>query len=108
MQKEIDIHPYTPFISMDSTKLIIGTIPPSRFCKMGKFYASDVEFYYGSRDNHFWDILSDVFNIPLTRGTSTSITERKRILESNKIAVCDILVKAKRKNEDSASDSDFL
>lgn len=109
MNTNIDEHPYEPNISDESTKLIIGTMPPPRFCsKPKKLYPSDVDFYYGSRDNHFWDIVSEVFNTSLTRGTSTAITEREKLLHNNKIGICDILVKSKREKIDSASDNNII
>ncbi len=109
MSKDIDEHPYKPFVSDESTKLIIGTIPPPRFCnKSLKIYPSDVDFYYGSRDNHFWDIVSEVFNASLTRGTLVSVLERKRLLEDKNIGICDIIKKVERKNPNSASDDNLI
>lgn len=102
-------HPYEPFIFSDTKKLIIGTIPPPRFCNIKKkLYPSDVDFYYGSRDNHFWDIMSEVFDTPLTRGTSTSILERKCLLQEHHIGICDILKNAERKKFNSSADKDLI
>ena len=53
---ECSIHPYREYIPENASKLIIGTIPPFRFCVSGekRLYPRDVDFYYGSRDNGFW------------------------------------------------------
>ncbi|MBD5164574.1 hypothetical protein [Helicobacter sp.] len=60
----ISIHPYKPHICQGATKLIIGTIPPYRFCTNGikKLDDGDIDFYYGSRDNYFWDLMSEITN----------------------------------------------
>lgn len=58
------LHPFEPFVPKNSTKLIIGTIPPPRFCKnQNNILFDDVYFYYGSQDNYFWPILGDIFNV---------------------------------------------
>ena len=55
-------HPYEPFIPLNAEKLIIGTIPPIRFCiKEREIFDDDVNFYYGSRDNAFWPIIENIF-----------------------------------------------
>jgi len=51
-----ETHPFEAFIPSGATKLIIGTIPPERFSQK-KLFCDDVNFYYGSRDNAFWELL---------------------------------------------------
>lgn len=53
-------HPYLPLIPECAKCLIVGTIPPHRFCKdmqtaqqYGKLSQNDVDWYYGSEDNQF-------------------------------------------------------
>ena len=80
---EISQHPYDAFIPEGADKLIIGTIPPYCFCQKDKetLYSADVDFYYGSKDNYFWKLLSDIFNIRLTyKNTVEAIEERKQLL----------------------------
>ena len=49
----ISTHPYEPYIPDNATKLIIGSIPPQRFCiKHSIIDNDDVKFYYGSKDNN--------------------------------------------------------
>ncbi|QNL22232.1 hypothetical protein HZR84_09875 [Hyphobacterium sp. CCMP332] len=108
-EKELkSIHPYKPFIPVDSNKLIIGTIPPPRFCTQYKeIYKEDVNFYYGSRDNAFWPIIENVFDIELEYSNSKkAISERKNFLTKHGIGISDIIDKCIHKN-DSAADEDL-
>ena len=80
---EISKHPYKAFIPEGADKLIIGSIPPYRFCHQDKerLFATDVNFYYGSKDNCFWDLLSDIQDIKLERiNSEEAIKERKQLL----------------------------
>ena len=95
MQKEI--HPFEPFIEDDATKLIIGTIPPPRFAR-AELENDDVNFYYGSRDNQFWDIIGQISNIDFKKENSDNeIQKRKQFLREQKIGICDIVSKTRRK-----------
>ena len=75
-------HPFAPEIPEGATKLIIGTMPPYRFCNTDEMlYDDDVNFYYGSRDNYFWELVSDASGKRLTyANTQEAIDERKRLL----------------------------
>ena len=57
-----EIHPFKPYIPEKTKKLIIGTIPPERFSK-NELFKDDVNFYYGSRDNSFWELLKVIFDV---------------------------------------------
>lgn len=88
------IHPYCPYIPEDAKKLIVGTIPPARFCTQGKkeLYADDVDFYYGSRDNCFWNLMAEITQKEVQReNTKEAIEERKALLDSLKIGITDII-----------------
>ena len=86
-------HPYPPFIPEIAKKLIIGTIPPPRFCKEeSKLFDEDVNFYYGSRDNYFWLLLGEVFNISFKyTNNEVAIDQRKELLKSLNIGITDII-----------------
>ena len=86
-------HPYCPYIPEDASKLIIGTMPPHRFCiKPQVLYEKDVNFYYGSEDNCFWELLSEVTGTELSRDNSeTAVQERKTLLERLNIGITDIV-----------------
>lgn len=104
-EETIDVHPYEPFIPRGARKLIIGTIPPSRFCKIPlKLFPDDVNFYYGSRDNSFWCLMQEIFNKDLVYGnTISAIDQRKDLLKDLNIGITDIVDRCIRFDE-SASD----
>lgn len=88
------IHPYQPYIPEDATKLIIGTMPPFRFCASGgrALYHDDVDFYYGSRDNYFWKLLSEVTGTPLEfANTTEAVNQRKQLLQKLHMGITDII-----------------
>ena len=92
MTNTISTHPFEPFIPENATKLIIGTIPPYRFCVNGELFNDDVRFYYGSRDNEFWDLISKVTNEKIVReNTEQAIEQRKSILKKLGIGITDII-----------------
>lgn len=93
MNEPISHHPYEPFIPENATKLIIGSIPPYRFCQnCEKLYNEDVRFYYGSKDNSFWKIISEITNIKLDfENTEKAITQRKDLLSFLKIGITDVI-----------------
>ena len=96
--QNVETHPFEPYIVEGSNKLIIGTIPPPRFSKQ-ELQDSDVNFYYGSSDNQFWDIMGDVCNVEFTKeNTQKAIEERKKALSDMKLSICDIIKQTKRKN----------
>lgn len=86
-------HPYKPFIPQEATKLIIGTMPPYRFCIEPKeLNESDVNFYYGSNDNHFWKLMEVVTGVKLEyKNTEEAVNQRKALLSKLKIGITDIV-----------------
>jgi len=104
-EEKIDVHPYEPFIPKRARKLIIGTIPPSRFCKIPqKLFPDDVNFYYGSRDNSFWCLMQKIFNKDFVYGNTVSaIDQRKDLLKELNIGITDIVDRCIRFDE-TASD----
>lgn len=106
--KNIDLfkhqHPYPPFISKDTRKLIVGTLPPPRFTT-GEFKLDDVDFCYGSRDGQLWKIIEKIFDVEfLYKNTAIAIQQRKDFLLQHKIGVCDMVEYAFR-SEINALDS---
>lgn len=96
-------HPYEPFLFKETTKLIIGTLPPPRFTS-GDLKEGDVNFCYGSRDGQLWPILDQLFGLALKfETTEAAIEQRKEFLIQNKIGICDIVASAER-NKIDASD----
>lgn len=88
------IHPYEPYIPDGATKLIIGTMPPFRFCTAGgrKLHENDVDFYYGSRDNAFWKLVSEVTGVHLDFVHSPeAVNQRKQLLTQLHMGITDIV-----------------
>ncbi|BDY13681.1 uracil-DNA glycosylase family protein [Hydrogenimonas cancrithermarum] len=105
---EKERHPFKPYVPENATKLIIGTIPPPRFAKK-ELSESDVNFYYGSEDNNFWDIIGEIAGVDFKKENSIQeIEKRKNFLEKNSIGICDIVLKTNRRKPDSASDKDLI
>ncbi|WP_335974188.1 uracil-DNA glycosylase family protein [Gaetbulibacter jejuensis] len=94
-------HPYQPFIQNDTTKLIVGTLPPPRF-STGELLEKDVDFCYGSYYNSLWLFIDKIHNLNLRYDNSQdAIEERKRFLIQHKIGVCDIVESAERDKIDA-------
>jgi len=95
-------HPYQPFIQNDTTKLIVGTLPPPRF-STGELLEKDVDFCYGSYYNSLWLFIDKIHNLNLRYDNSQeAIEERKRFLIQHKIGVCDIVESAQRDKIDAS------
>lgn len=95
-------HPFPPFISDKSTKLIVGTLPPPRFYK-GTLKEGDVNFCYGSIDGLLWKILDQIFNLNLKYETTVfAIQQRKEFLKNRNIGICDIVESCERKKIDAS------
>jgi G:T/U-mismatch repair DNA glycosylase len=95
-------HPYPPFIQNDTTKLIVGTLPPPRF-SMGELLEKDVDFCYGSYYNSLWLYIDKIYNLKLRYDNSLeAVEERKRFLIKQKIGVCDIVERAEREKIDAS------
>ena len=95
-------HPYQPFIKNDTTKLIVGTLPPPRF-STGELLEKDVDFCYGSFYNSLWLFIDKIHNLNLRYDNSQeAIKQRKQFLVKNKIGVCDIVESCDRKKIDAS------
>lgn len=95
-------HPYQPFIRFDTTKLIVGTLPPPRF-STGELLEKDVNFCYGSYYNSLWLFIDKIHGLDLRYDNSReAIDERKQFLVANKIGVCDIVDSAERDKIDAS------
>jgi G:T/U-mismatch repair DNA glycosylase len=101
MQKSI--HPYDPYVPENATKLVIGSIPPPRFCLPNpKLKNGDVDFYYGSGRNCFWKILGFDLSAP-----GNGVERRKIFLKDMNVGITDIVGSCVRKKENSAMDQDL-
>ncbi|MBJ7882377.1 uracil-DNA glycosylase family protein [Gelidibacter salicanalis] len=95
-------HPYPPFIKEDTTKLIVGTLPPPRF-SVGALLEKDVDFCYGSYFNSLWLFIDKIHQLNLRFDNSEeAVIQRKEFLIANKIGICDIVETAERKKIDAS------
>lgn len=95
-------HPYKPFIPENSTKLIVGTLPPPRFSK-NNLLEGDIDFCYGSRNGQLWKIIDKIFELNLVYETSDkAIKQRKDFLINNNIGICDIVESCRREKIDAS------
>lgn len=95
-------HPYQPFIKKETTKLIVGTLPPPRF-STGELLEKDVNFCYGSYYNSLWLFIDKIHSLNLRYDNShEAIEERKQFLIEHKIGVCDIVESAERDKIDAS------
>jgi G:T/U-mismatch repair DNA glycosylase len=95
-------HPYAPFIKNDSTKLIVGTLPPPRF-STGDLLEKDVDFCYGSYYNSLWLFIDKIHDLKLRFDNSQeAIQQRKQFLIDHKIGVCDIVESCERDKIDAS------
>ena len=89
-------HPYPPFIKEDTTKLIVGTLPPPRF-SVGELLEKDVDFCYGSYFNSLWLFIDEIYKLNLRFDNSEeAVAQRKTFLIEHKIGVCDIVASCDR------------
>ncbi len=101
-------HPFDHYLHQKIDKLIIGTIPPQRFCiKDGLLCKDDVQFYYGSKDNYFWELIGNIFQVSFTfENNDAAINQRKEFLIKNHIGIIDMVQTCNRKTG-SALDKDL-
>ncbi|OIQ30804.1 MAG: DNA glycosylase [Bacteroidetes bacterium MedPE-SWsnd-G2] len=95
-------HPYPPYLTKDTEKIIVGTLPPPRF-STGDLHERDVNFCYGSYHNSLWLFLDKIFNLNLRFDNSeAAILERQQFLNQRKIGVCDIVESCYREKIDAS------
>ena len=73
---------FEPYINPNSTLLILNC---------GNSAKVIYDFYYGNKLNKFWDVLARSFSLPIPN----SIDEKKMLLKSTKIALCNIILDCK-------------
>ena len=98
----LHIHPYEPLIRKDTTKLIVGTLPPPRF-SIGALLEKDVDFCYGSYYNSLWKYIDHIHGLNFRYDNSKkAVEERMNYLITHKIGICDIVQSAERKKIDAS------
>lgn len=96
--EEIEIHPFKAFIPENVTTVIVGSFPGREVTHR---FLSEDEWFYGSKRNQLWKIISGVYGTELqTR------TEKQSLFKKHGIGMVDIFLKVKRK-EDNNMDSNL-
>ena len=95
-------HPYEPFLHEDTQRIIVGTLPPPRFCTK-EYKENDVLFCYGSQDGLLWKALDKIYDLNLIYNQSIDAANmRKEFLKKEKIGVCDIVDSCSREKIDAS------
>lgn len=82
------------FIPKNATALLIGTFPSILIqqAKGNALRPRDVNFYYGSTDNFFWNDLELIYNRPLSFAwTNEAVDQRKELLGDIRLGITDII-----------------
>ena len=85
---EIETHPFKPFVPPKATVLIVGSFPGRDVTK--KSLEKD-DWFYGTKRNQFWDIISGVYDVELK-----TAADKKELFTTKGIAIADIILQARR------------
>lgn len=91
--EEIEVHPYKAFIPKNVTVIIVGSFPGKEITHKT---LSEDEWFYGSKRNQFWKILSGVYQIKLN-----TKSEKQKLFEEHGIGMVDIFLRIKRKGNNN-------
>lgn len=91
--EEIEVHPYKAFIPKNVTVIIVGSFPGKEITHKT---LSEDEWFYGSKRNQFWKILSGVYQIELN-----TKSEKQKLFEEHGIGMVDIFLRIKRKGDNN-------
>ncbi|MEO8822545.1 MAG: uracil-DNA glycosylase family protein [Ginsengibacter sp.] len=91
--EEIEVHPYKAFIPKNVTVIIVGSFPGKEITH--KILSED-EWFYGSKRNQFWKIISGVYQIELN-----TKSEKQKLFEKHGIGMVDIFLRIKRKGNNN-------
>ncbi|MGN6341576.1 MAG: uracil-DNA glycosylase family protein [Ginsengibacter sp.] len=90
---EIETHPFKAFVPAKATVLIVGSFP-GRDITHKKL--SDDEWFYGTKRNQFWKIISGVYQTELN-----TKAEKQKLFEKYGIAIVDIFLRIRRKGNNN-------
>lgn len=98
-------HPFEPYNIKKSKTIIIGSIPPYRFSEQKNLLCGDIDWYYGSKSNSFWDILKEACCDKKILLCTKEI--QQKFLEKKEIGIFDMIDECTRKEECGSSDLDL-
>jgi len=85
---EIEVHPFNAFIPSNATVVIIGTFPGKDITHK---QLDENDWFYGTKRNQFWKIISGVYNVELT-----TKKQKQWLLKAHGIGIADLFLKVKR------------
>ena len=91
---KIETHPFKPFVPANATVLIVGSFPGRDITQRN---IDNDKWFYGTRRNQFWDIMSSVYNAELK-----TTKDKKELFKKAGIAIADIFLTVKRKGENNS------
>ena len=94
---KIEKHPFEPFVPKNPTVLILGSFPGKEHTQGN---SNPENWFYGAKRNRFWHILSKVYGTTLD-----SKLEKQQIFEKYGIAITDILLEVRRKNNSNLDEN---
>lgn len=91
--EEIETHPFKAFVPKNATTIIFGSFPGREVTHR---ILNQDEWFYGSRRNQFWKIISAVYSTDLqTR------SQKQSLFEKHGIGIVDIFLRVKRKGNNN-------
>jgi hypoxanthine-DNA glycosylase len=94
---KIETHPFKPFVPVNATVLIVGSFPGRDTTQRN---IDNDKWFYNTKRNQFWDIISAVYNIELK-----TTKDKQELFKKAGIAIADIFLTIKRKGEDNSDTS---
>jgi len=91
--EEIETHPFNAFIPENAKIIILGTFPGKDITH--KLLSED-DWFYGTKRNQFWKIISGVYEMELINKT-----DKQKLLGTHGIAIADVFLKIKRKGNNN-------
>jgi hypoxanthine-DNA glycosylase len=85
---EIETHPFKPFVPANAMVIIIGSFPGRDITKKK---LNEEDWFYGTKRNQFWNIISGVYGMELK-----TATDKKQLFTAKGIAIADIILQARR------------
>ncbi len=90
----IETHPFQPFVPVNASVAIIGSFPGRDITQQK---TTDDKWFYDTKRNQFWDIISSVYDKELK-----TVASKKQLFTEAGIAIADIILTAKRKIENNS------
>lgn len=81
---EIETHPFKPFVPDNAKVLIVGSFPGKDITKKK---LDEDDWFYGTKRNQFWDIISGVYKTELK-----TAADKKELFNKKGIAIADIIL----------------